>query len=89
LKIQLILKMSNYCSVFCLCVAAVSCVLSVAFMGIAVSTDNWQHVSGKLVVFVDDVVVVSDVDDVNEAVVVDDVLVFNVHGYRSFYRQYV
>jgi hypothetical protein len=50
--------MSNYCSVFCLCVAAVSCVLSVAFMGIAVSTDNWQHVSGKLDVFVDDVGVV-------------------------------
>jgi len=77
--------MSNYCSVFCLCVAAVSCVLSVAFMGIAVSTDNWQHVSGKLDVFVDDIVVVSDVDDVDEAVVVDDVLVFNGNGHRSFH----
>jgi hypothetical protein len=38
-------------------------------MGIAVSTDNWQHVSGKIVVFVDDVGVVSDVDDIE----VDDV----------------
>jgi hypothetical protein len=61
--------MSNYCSVFCLCVAAVSCVLSVAFMGIAVSTDNWQHVSGKLIVFVDGGGVVTDVDEVD----VDDV----------------
>ncbi len=38
--------MANYCSVLCLCVAAVACVLSIAFMSIAISTDNWQHVSG-------------------------------------------
>ena len=40
-------KMSNFCSVLCLCVAAVSCVLSIALMAIAISTDNWQQVSGR------------------------------------------
>ena len=33
------------CSVITLCVATITCLISVAFMGIAFSTDNWLHIS--------------------------------------------
>ena len=35
----------NYCSVFSLCVAAIATLVSVAFVGIAFSTDNWQNIN--------------------------------------------
>lgn len=34
-----------YCSVMSLCFAAITCLSSVAFVGIAFSTDNWVHIS--------------------------------------------
>ena len=34
---------SSYCSVFSLCVAAIATLVSVAFVGIAFSTDNWLN----------------------------------------------
>jgi len=37
--------MSTTCSVFSLCLAAVATMMSVAFVGIAFSTDNWLHVT--------------------------------------------
>lgn len=37
--------MSQYCSVFALCFAAMAAMCSVACLSIAFSTDNWQHIS--------------------------------------------
>ena len=36
---------SSYCSVFSLCVAAIATLVSVAFVGIAFSTDNWLNIT--------------------------------------------
>ena len=36
---------SGYCSVFSLCVAAIATLVSVAFVGIAFSTDNWLNIT--------------------------------------------
>ena len=36
---------SSYCSAFSLCVAAIATLVSVAFVGIAFSTDNWLNIT--------------------------------------------
>lgn len=48
---------NHHCSTIVLCLASVCALTSVAFMALAFSTDNWQHIS------VDREIIVRNVDN--------------------------